>query len=1226
MEAKFEKIRKQANSKLENQKLYAQTLLAIEETIREQNVELTPTAYFGAMITTLQATDVSSELTGALLYLLDEVFPQLPHSVLRSKFGTVMPLLENAYEQHKAEQPVVRSVIGCIQELLIAQDGAAWSMPVVKKIYQLLLILSADASPKARKRAQDAVRSILSRPPPPTIVHPAAVMSAEFILRVLHETTKSNQHAAQQILALLQSIVPYWPPSQFVSLCQALLQLPKFNNIFLTKGAFDVFESLFDAQETDIDDEKFASLLQAICELKPAAIDERLLPAWLLIIGKAYPVYAKMNPAQCAEDAITIFTVIFNDFQTESRCYRQMANCLSVLVEYCLTDDMIEEARSGKENGLSQIISIAELGLGVHFQQAWAHVMVVQQALFRRLRRASSPLMNGCLALLGEFRLSPAEAYKEQLDKTLGAAIATMGPEQFLSVLPLNLEATNGSSGVGRAFLLPLLKSYTTNTSLSYFTNVLMPLADRLTAKAEEATQKELALQAKVYETLVNQIWSLAPGFCDLPYDLRAAFNHEVAERFSSLLYSQPDLRPTITQALRLLVEKNQSLLKSSATDADLQKAYNLTKAECSENLEHMSSFAVNYLAVFFNVYSQIAPMFRGFLAETIKCYLTVTTPQDINATFKKVLGLLSQALETGADNAGAAAANDPSMPPPMSHTMLDLAIVMIPFLDAESAGLLYNGTASMLLTKEDEPALQKKGYKVLNHLLDTETGRQVVSGHLDELQDKLLEATASCTMSARKDRVKTLLEVVRLLPSSDLHFIPAILSEAVICSKDQSEKTRDFAFGLLVEMGRKMKAGGIVKNSRLEGMDESVPDAVANISEFFTMVTAGLAGTTAHMISATITALSRIFFEFKDDIYTDLALELLQTINVFVASNNREIVKSALGYVKVCIVVLENNVIEMQLKEIIENLLKCSHQHRSHFKLKIRHIFERLIRRFSYEFIAHVIPEEDKKLIANIQKRRLRAKRNKSGLGDSDMEDDEAVANRESAKKLSGMNDAYEEVLYGSESELEMSDDEEMGGAASANAGGKKNKKKQAGAQTFIHESEESGPIDFLDKSALSRISSAKPTQRKVKNLAKAAAFDEDEEGRLVIQGSDDEADMEEAVVEEDYYMQAQKSADGFVRDRRNRIKFKKGKGEDDDMGEDDAMDVDGAAEKRRKKKQAQRFEKVGKEYRSQKASGDVKRKGQADPYAYMPLNKVIKKKNRKDGPRVTFTGRIRK
>ncbi|KAG2219452.1 hypothetical protein INT45_008100 [Circinella minor] len=1234
MDVKFEKIRRQVNSKLENQKLYARTLIAIEETIREQNGTLSPVAYFGAIMTTLQATASDNEVTGALLYLLNEVFPVLPQSVIRSKFNDIMPILEGVYELNKDQQPIVRSIIGCMQELLANQDASIWGMPLAKKAYQMLLILSANASPKARKAAQDAVRSILSRSPPPCTIHPAANGTAEFILRVLNETTKNDQHATQQILSLLQSIIPYWPPNQFSTLCQSLLQLPKFNNIFLTKAAFDVFETLFDAQETDIDEPKFAALLRSICDMKPAAVDDRLLPTWLMIISKAYPAYAKVNPGQCGADIATVFSVIFNDFQQESRSYKSIANCLIALIDYCITEDMIIQASQNIENGVTQIVSVVETGLGVHFQPAWVQVMSVQQALFKKLHFASSPLMNGCVALLGELRLSPAESYKEQLDKTLGAAIATMGPENFLSILPLNLEGS-GTGDIGRAFLLPLLKTYTTNTNLSYFVNVLMPLGDRLAEKGQQAKDREMELQAKVYETLVNQIWSLAPGFCDLPKDLTTAFNNTVAERFSSLLYSQPELRPTVAQSLQFLVEKNQALARSAASDEDLQKAYGVSKTQAQENLKYMSQFSVNYLAVFFNVYSQIAAAYRGFLADVIKSYLSVATPQDVNDTFKKVLGLLTQALEK--KTGGSVSNNDPTVPPPMSHTMLDLAVVMIPYLDTESIELLYNGTVTTLLGKEDEPALQKKGYKVLKHLIDSTLGRQVALNHIDELQAKVLEATASCTVSARKDRIKALFAIVQILPSSDLHFIPAVLSETVISSKDSNEKTRNVAFALLVEMGEKMKQGGVVKNSKLEGLDEAVPDAPASISEYFTMVTAGLAGTTAHMIAATITGLSRIFFEFKDDISADLALELLQTINVFVGANNREIVRSALGYLKVCIVVLDDSLLSPQLVQVVDSLLKCSHQTKNHFKPKIRHIFERLIRRFGYERVAEAVPQEDKKLINNIQKRRMRAKRKKSAAnhhGESS-DEEEDIAARQSAKKVgAGYHDAYEEVLYGSESELEGSDDDEemvSNGKSGLGKNASGNTKKNGGRDTFIREGVDDTPLDFLDRSALARITSTKPQQKKQQqqqSLAQSAQYND--EGRMVFNESGDsdsgeEEETGEEVDKTDYYMLAQKSAHGFVRTEQNKIRFKKG-GKDDDE-DDDAMDVDG--ENKRKKKQRvkkQQYELIGKEYRSKRAGGDVKSKDKADPYAYMPLGKVIKKKGRSKGPKVTFTGRVKR
>ncbi|KAI9322903.1 hypothetical protein BX666DRAFT_1899414 [Dichotomocladium elegans] len=61
MEAKFDKIRSQLNSKLENLKLYARTLVAIEDTIREQNAPLSATAYFGAIVSPVQNISTPEE-------------------------------------------------------------------------------------------------------------------------------------------------------------------------------------------------------------------------------------------------------------------------------------------------------------------------------------------------------------------------------------------------------------------------------------------------------------------------------------------------------------------------------------------------------------------------------------------------------------------------------------------------------------------------------------------------------------------------------------------------------------------------------------------------------------------------------------------------------------------------------------------------------------------------------------------------------------------------------------------------------------------------------------------------------------------------------------------------------------------------------------------------------------------------------------------------------------
>ena len=111
------------------------------------------------------------------------------------------------------------------------------------------------------------------------------------------------------------------------------------------------------------------------------------------------------------------------------------------------------------------------------------------------------------------------------------------------------------------------------------------------------------------------------------------------------------------------------------------------------------------------------------------------------------------------------------------------------------------------------------------------------------------------------------------------------MIPEAVLGTKEPSEKARAAAFDLVVAMGRKMSEGGVVKRNLVDGMDEddnqasegTVPDlyeyvytvnegppAKASIEEYLTMVAGGLAGATPHMISATVTAISRLVFEFK--------------------------------------------------------------------------------------------------------------------------------------------------------------------------------------------------------------------------------------------------------------------------------------------------------------------------------------------------------------------------
>lgn len=88
---------------------------------------------------------------------------------------------------------------------------------------------------------------------------------------------------------------------------------------------------------------------------------------------------------------------------------------------------------------------------------------------------------------------------------------------------------------------------------------------------------------------------------------------------------------------------------------------------------------------------------------------------------------------------------------------------------------------------------------------------------------------------------------------------------------------------------------------------------------------------------------------------------------------------RSAVGYVKVAIVSLPSALVEPSLPTLIPALINWSHEHSNHFKVKIRHIIERLIRKFGIDKVEREVPEDDKKLVQNIRKKQMRSKRKKA-------------------------------------------------------------------------------------------------------------------------------------------------------------------------------------------------------------------------------------------------------
>ncbi len=632
----------------------AVVLSAVEDTLKDQNDTATPTAYFAALLALLSQSIVPSngvvnkELASAVIYLLDLVTSHVPAALLRSKFSQILTSLGPALTSEDAEAPLLRSSIGCLESLLLAQDSTAWALSQTqispRRAVAGLLTLASDHRPKVRKRAQDAITQILKHPPPsPSLDHPVADMCAETALQTLSNTLASSgskkkkekdrtqeQHQpgllhALQLVKTVASASGGWPSKKIEPLCEVLMSVSRSNNEYLTMAAFEVFEIMFAGMADQVSSAKLPRLMEAVSELKPSQNDSQLLPSWIAVISRGYDVSAQVNPEGTFHKLPALFQMVSEYLSSASHDIRVSASeCLISFLVNCVPDSVVAGPSILDEKVLERLAQAAEDLLSVKYQAAWMEVFHVQSTFFEALRWRAIPLARNILSAIGSLRASDSFNGKKEADAVLGKAIESMGPEAVLEVLPLNLK-TPQNGQAGRAWLLPLLRDNIINTNLAHFRTEFVPLSEAMYQRVIDHGASEKTMEVKIFETIVQQTWALFPGYCNLPLDLNDAFNQDFAELLANLLYSQPELRAEICRGLQTLVESNREILAVEAADEEIEARSRITKSTAQANLEHLATFAGNLLAVLFNVYSQTMPQYRGYILQCINAYLSIT-------------------------------------------------------------------------------------------------------------------------------------------------------------------------------------------------------------------------------------------------------------------------------------------------------------------------------------------------------------------------------------------------------------------------------------------------------------------------------------------------------------------------------------------------------------------------------------------------------------------------
>uniref|UniRef100_A0A2I2YGL2 Ribosomal RNA processing 12 homolog n=1 Tax=Gorilla gorilla gorilla TaxID=9595 RepID=A0A2I2YGL2_GORGO len=1066
-------------------------------------------------------------------------------------------------------------VLSCLATLLRKQDLEAWGYPVTLQVYHGLLSFTVHPKPKIRKAAQHGVCSVLKgsefmfeKAP---AHHPAAISTAKFCIQEIEKSGGSKEATTTlHMLTLLKDLLPCFPEGLVKSCSETLLRVMTLSHVLVTACAMQAFHSLFHARPglSTLSAELNAQIITALYDYVPSENDLQPLLAWLKVMEKAHINLVRLQWDLGLGHLPRFFgTAVTCLLSPHSQVVTAATQSLKEILKECVAPHMadigsVTSSASGPAQSVAKMFRAVEEGLTYKFHAAWSSVLQLLCVFFEACGRQAHPVMRKCLQSLCDLRLSPHFPHTAALDQAVGAAVTSMGPEVVLQAVPLEIDGSEETLDFPRSWLLPVIRDHVQETRLGFFTTYFLPLANTLKSKAMDLAQAGSTVESKIYDTLQWQMWTLLPGFCTRPTDVAISFKG-LARTLGMAISERPDLRVTVCQALRTLITKG------CQAEAD--------RAE-------VSRFAKNFLPILFNLYGQPVaagdtPAPRRAVLETIRTYLTITDTQLVNS-------LLEKASEK---------VLDPASSDFTRLSVLDLVVALAPCADEAAISKLYSTIRPYLESKAH--GVQKKAYRVLEEVCASPQGPGAlfVQSHLEDLKKTLLDSLRSTSSPAKRPRLKCLLHIVRKLSAEHEEFITALIPEVILCTKEVSVGARKNAFALLVEMGHAFLRFGSNQEEALQ--------------RYLVLIYPGLVGAVT-MVSCSILALTHLLFEFKGLMGTSTVEQLLENVCLLLASRTRDVVKSALGFIKVAVTVMDVAHLAKHVQLVMEAIGKLSDDMRRHFRMKLRNLFTKFIRKFGFELVKRLLPEEYHKVLVNIRKAEARAKRHRA-LSQAAVEEEEEEDEEE--EPAQGKGDSIEEILADSEDEEDNEEEERSRGK-------EQRKLARQRSQAWLKEGGGDEPLNFLDPKVAQRVLATQPGPGRGRK--KDHGFKVSADGRLIIREEADGNKMEEeeGAKGEDEEM-ADLMEDVIIRSKKHqKLKHQK-EAEEEELEIPPQYQAGGSGIHRPVAKKAM----PGAEYKAKKAKGDVKKKGRPDPYAYIPLNRSKLNRRKKMKLQGQFKGLVK-
>lgn len=1142
LEEELEKIRNYRDYGDERQKKLCVILSSVEESLTGKKNAITYLLSFLSLLDESLNKDQihNEELALYSVFFLNLILSFISKKLLKEKFQEIISKLLIILFNEKVDTCLVKTVFGCCESIFLAQDRLCWKSNEEmgpKQVFRLLLDFTFDHRPKVRKRALNFVEKIIiNYPNPKNTENISSSIAFDFSYTNLTTLIKDKKNYQSKIhttkvrnsLNLIIVVISCEKLKEvnIKPFCETILNVIKIKDQYLTSLVYFAFSELVKANSGNYQFEYFPYFLDLIFSIKPSVNDKFLILSWITVITEIAIKFSYIFDDISLKKISEIFTNVIDFLKsTNPEIQKNVILCLTGFISESFDDDLIFYTDDKKKIDLIDKFLVFLSGfiennmLTLNLSQVYPEVSNFIIKTVSKFSYRVNPTFLNILFFFGSYRnkVSDSLLHNKKTENVVSAFIKELGPELILKILPISFKNDCLSENV---WLLPLFRLNIEFSNLSFFKSEFLTLLDFCTKKKNDTKNPKLK---KDFEILIDQIWSIFPRFCILPRDLKEEFDDNFAVKCSDLLLSKVNLRSHICHGLASLVESNLTFIQVSSNRPLIKNNYSNEFAQ--SNLDFLKTKSYNILSVLLNVFSSTNFQKRDLITSTIESYLKILPDTDFENHFNKVSTLLKTSIDKDKDEEKINSKNRPNES--LSETMMDLLIIFAKYANFDKCKLLLTIFTEVVSVK-NFPSLQKKSYKLLNVIFNNENGKKVISLFLDDVREFLIKHYDDTHSSARYYRLNFIFMFLDLVSESLLYFIPCVLQEIIISTKDVNEKTREVSFKILKKMAIKMAKGGIIEKKKITGMSSEIEDSEASLKEFFIMLSVGLAAQTPYMISATILSITYLIYEFINDLSIDYLLDISLTIDLFLTHNSREIAKSALGFVKMEVIFFPEEHVRPKLKDLIEKLLKWSHEHKGHFALKVKHIIERMMRRFGENEIESLFPLNDKKLLSNIKKTRSRLKKQKQN-------------------KKSDKHSTIEQFCNDNVSS--DSDDDFYN-----------NKNNIKSNEQFILETDDN-PIDLLSHGIVTNMKST----RSDKKNKEPVIFDSD--GKIMISNDGTVSNIKDKKpTGVNHYLHALKH--GPVRGQNNKLKFKRVRDSDSDIESSDNEEVKNINNGNKKKK----------------------------------------------------------